>query len=260
MIVVNSAPIKQWKLFIEEKIKHSYLDKYIQKPHIDEDKLAILTTILNHSSLSEKKIKYYMVATMLVQIALDTHDLVPLTNDNKLNKRTQLSVLAGDYYFGLFYLLLSEIEDFEFTKHISSAIKEVNEYKMNLYDYEMISLNEYIDMIKKIESLLLVRVAEFINEDIVDCIDDLLITSKLIKEKRDFYQRKPSPILDLWFHQTNQNKESLLKTIQAIIQRNKIYIKESVSNPNNYLSIFKNEVYDMLDENLYCGNSLAEEG
>src|SRR5699024_6265809 len=130
-------------------MKHTYLHKFIDKPTIDEDKLFILVSILNRAFVSSKQKEQYIITTMLVQLALDTHDLVPSSTDNgdyhaasEIPK--QLTVLAGDYYSGLYYFLLSEIEDFAMIQTLASAIKKVNEYKMNLYYREIQTIDEFL--------------------------------------------------------------------------------------------------------------------
>src|SRR5699024_11220586 len=95
--------------------KHSYLEKYIQKPVINEEKLFVLHAILNNINMPVKKKEKYMITTMLVQITLDTHDLVTdKKNDTvetlSVESTRQLTVLACDYYSLLLYLLFDDIE------------------------------------------------------------------------------------------------------------------------------------------------------
>jgi len=100
---------------LEQKVFHPYLLNYIQTPMVDEDKLLLLISIMDQLGLSGKEMKNYALPTMLVQIALDTHENVSNQDaseqdDTQLQSR-QLTVLAGDYYSGLYYALLAEIND-----------------------------------------------------------------------------------------------------------------------------------------------------
>src|SRR5690625_4710701 len=118
---------------IEDKIRHSYLEKFIQKPLIDIDKLLILYYIYKDIEIPSNKKQQYITTIMLVQIALDTHELIPSNGSNTMTKtEKQLSVLAGDYFSGLYYLILAEIEDIEMIEILATAIKKINEHKMIL--------------------------------------------------------------------------------------------------------------------------------
>src|SRR5690625_3679392 len=97
---------------VKNKIKYSYIENHIQKPVIDREKVKLLTTLLNYSSLSKQLKKQYILSVMLVQVALDTHEQIPVTSEGnwespKEKLKTQLFVLAGDYYSGMYYELLA---------------------------------------------------------------------------------------------------------------------------------------------------------
>ncbi|SES80640.1 heptaprenyl diphosphate synthase [Oceanobacillus limi] len=160
--------LQHLKKMIEDKIHHTYLKKYIQKPVIDENKLLILYTILMNTSLSSHKKEKYILTTMLVQIALDTHELVPDQTREKSEFirpiQGQLNVLAGDYYSGLYYSILSEINDVGMIKTLATAIKEINERKMKLHYVEAQSVDDWFTNLKLIESLLVTEVAEYIEQ------------------------------------------------------------------------------------------------
>lgn len=57
MITLNSADnnIKELKQKIASKVRHPYLVRFIPEPTIDEDKLVILSSIMDHTNLSEVK-------------------------------------------------------------------------------------------------------------------------------------------------------------------------------------------------------------
>lgn len=212
--------ILRFKKAIEEKIRYDFLWKNIQKPVIEEDKLFILSNLVPiNSALSHTKRDAYIVTTMLVQIALDTHELV---NESKADESTeenlsrQLHVLAGDYYSGLYYYLLSQIDEFDFIHKLASAIKAINELKMKLYYQEFASLNEYIDLKVQINTLLLKTVAAYFKHDeFVDNITQWFYISTLQKEKERVMADEIvlNSLLDVKRSNTYMNKEDKFRYI-----------------------------------------------
>src|SRR5690625_7654130 len=82
----SNIDMKEINKLITYKIKHTYLNKYISKPIINQTKLATLSIIVNQTSLPEETKKQYIIATKLIQIALNTHDLIPNTNEEIENE------------------------------------------------------------------------------------------------------------------------------------------------------------------------------
>ncbi|WP_165769113.1 heptaprenyl diphosphate synthase component 1 [Virgibacillus profundi] len=262
----SSLDIKHLKASIEDKIQHTYLIKHIQQPIIDEEKLFILAAIINNAALSTFQKERYIITTMLVQVALDTHDLVPKANEidetKELKLSKQLRVLAGDYYSGLYYLLLSEIEDFDLIHKLASAIKEINEYKMKLYYKEVNSFQEYIDIIKKIESLLILYVAEHVNENSLhDVTGEWLITNKLIQEKENVNRDGYSNLLDNWDNNnSNSTYSSILNTIDTFILKYTQTLEKSLLKLPIHQRALKTHINSQLKGFLYNNTSIAEEG
>ena len=100
---------------------------------------------------------------MLVQIALDTHEKV----SNKANeetsgfhKRRQLTVLAGDYYSGLYYYLLSMNCDIILIRALAEGIKEINEHKIMLYQKAHVAIRDIMESVVIIESALLQKTCD----------------------------------------------------------------------------------------------------
>lgn len=239
------------------KIKHTYLDKYIKKPMIDEGKLAALSTIVNHTDLSIHVKKQYIITTMLVQIALDTHDQVPIANNDhgeESNVSKQLTVLAGDYYSGLYYLLLAEIKDIHMIRMLAKTIKEISEYKMQLYYKEVDTFANYIALIGKAESLLMTRVAEFVNVPINhEALEKLMVIHKLTAEKEVYPYDNQSSIPSHWLSDHTYTAES-------VIADYKHQLKQLLSNPSIHVSTFKRQFQYMLKGLIDNYITIAEEG
>lgn len=235
MLPTSSVELTKLRSLIEDKIKYNYLDENIQRPAIDEIKLTLLYTILKQSPLPEPKIEQYILATMFVQMALDTHEIVPLKNDSSENssnqKKRQLKVLAGDYYSGLYYSLLSETEDFPVIHILATAIREINEYKMKLYYNNLSSFDEALYLLMKIESLLITRMINHVIElpDIA-IIENIIILNKILHEKKLVATNDGTPIFgNLLLSVLNNNKLDLQYRLDTIVQEKVKEIEGSIS-------------------------------
>ena len=131
--------INDLRQLIEMRAYQPYIQKHIEKPWIDEDKLLLLWGLFNELEISTDERNHYILSTMLVQIALDTHEKVSNINidmeNSDLVKNRQLTVLAGDYYSGLYYQVLAEIGNIQMIRALSSAVKKINDHKILLYQH-----------------------------------------------------------------------------------------------------------------------------
>lgn len=225
----SNVEVEHLKRMIIKKLEHSYLDKYIKKPAIDQYKLTILYHTVDQTNLSESQKENYIITTMSVQTALDTHELVPIltqtneSNDTKTSR--QLQVLAGDYFSSLYYLLLSETEEIKLIQTFATAVKEINELKMKRYYKEVNSFEEFVAIEQKIDSLLFTQLAEFLNVSFITMINEsLIITNKLVREKINYYKKGKLPFVKKWAASTNPNTTTvMLEKLDSII-RKKLHI------------------------------------
>ncbi|MBM7552461.1 heptaprenyl diphosphate synthase component 1 [Thalassobacillus pellis] len=257
--------IKHLKQKIADKVRHPFLAKFVSDPIIDEDKLVILTSIMDNTGLSPIKKEQYIITTMLVQIALDTHDLVSLSDsgeDQVTVRNRQLTVLAGDYYSGMYYYLLSQLDDIPMIHTLASAIKDINEQKMELYYKDVESFQEFMNGLKTVESLLIQRVAEYVKRaSINDVAGEWLLTKKLLNEQRNVQQDGYSPLLDLLVKDrlTNTTYSQIMKSVDLMIQRNLSRLEVTISHLPLHFNNLKSYVHTTLSEQHYQ-NQVAEEG
>jgi heptaprenyl diphosphate synthase len=153
---VYNNDFKILKERLQVKLQHPVLMQHIDMPDIDEEKLLLLYSILKSAKLHTKHIEHYAVAVMLVQIALDTHEKVSEMNV----KKRQLTVLAGDYYSGLYYHLLADNHDISFIRTLAKAIEEVNEHKIYLHQHKASTVNEMIYSVQMIEASLIMKTCQ----------------------------------------------------------------------------------------------------
>lgn len=187
-IVVNNVEtqtqsIPNYKQLIRKQIEHSYLHSYIDQPAIEEDKLKLLHILLADQENMENSI----VSVMLVQIALDTHDTIVKEMEQAplQRKQQQLTVLAGDFYSGLYYKRLAEVENIALTGALANGISDITEQKMNLFYNPVESSSRFADKYSEIDFVLIKHIAQYLNwkddEDLV-YMKNWLFLRKLEKE------------------------------------------------------------------------------
>jgi heptaprenyl diphosphate synthase len=116
--------------------EYDMIQKHTSLPELAEYRVRLLLVFLNKTNQDQEQYEIISVATSLVQLGLDTHDLVPVSNLQKEEKDArsrQLKVLAGDYFSSRFYHILAQAGEIQMIKQLSDAICEVNRSKMNLY-------------------------------------------------------------------------------------------------------------------------------
>ncbi|MFS0764770.1 MULTISPECIES: heptaprenyl diphosphate synthase component 1 [Peribacillus] len=195
--------IRQLKRLIETKAQHPYLLKYIQKPSLDEDKLILLWGLFNDLDVLSEKRNQYIISTMLVQIALDTHEIVSNSGEGtelpEVLKNRQLQVLAGDYYSGLYYQVLASVGNVDMIRILSSAIKKINDNKIILYQQGSINdVPTLLMTIKAIEASLIHKLADYYNEPAwIEIAEDLLLLKRLHAEKNSYMESGQSIVFDV---------------------------------------------------------------
>lgn len=262
----SSMDLRHLKALINKKMYHTYIEQYVQTPQLDDDKLYILTSILNNTTLPEYKKEKYIVTAMLVQMALDTHDLVSNSNHaaptEYEKKSKQLSVLAGDYYSGLYYSLLSEIEEVKMTQVLAKAITDINECKMQLYYEGTDSFDTFIPLFKKLESLLIIRIASFTGETVISGIAaEWLMTRKLLLSKYSLAHSGLDKAFGTWSDQIPLNDyHAALNTIDSFIRQETLLIEHQLTHFPAHLSAMASYLNDTLGTSPSINSSIAEEG
>ncbi|PLR99942.1 heptaprenyl diphosphate synthase component 1 [Bacillus sp. T33-2] len=186
---------------LHKKISHPYLAENVSVPDIDEDKLLLLVSMLGQMDLDAARIENYTITTMLIQVALDTHEIVrnSLPEEDPLsNKDRQLMVLAGDYYSGLYYRQLAKSGDIGVIKTLAEGIKEINENKITVYQQDADGIDKLMKSIKKIESALFEKLSDYFHSSEWKVVaPNLLFIKRLINEKNAFVQSGSSIVFDV---------------------------------------------------------------
>lgn len=190
--------IANLKQQVQQKINQPYLCKFIKAPFIDEDKLLLLLSIFERLHLPERKMDKYIVTTMLVQIALDTHESVEnqALPPEQLKSR-QLTILAGTYYSGLYYQILAEIDDINMIRTLAEGIMDVNEHKISVYSNSRDTVESLMESLKKTESSLFDRITgHFKRNDLGELAANIVLVKRLMAEKDKFVKGMYSVLFD----------------------------------------------------------------
>lgn len=224
---------------VAAKTRHSYLQKYMESPSIDEDKILLLYSIYEDLLLPKEQMENYILTTMLVQYALDTHETVPnrLTYSEERMRSQQLSVLAGDYFSGLYYYLLAEASDISYIRILAEGIKEVNEAKIYLYQRDYNQIDELFSYMTAVESAVFQKIVNsFQINKWEEFVPNFLMLKRLLNE-RDHYVKNGDSIL--------------FKSLKAIMdsQENQHNDGDIMGKYNKYLSEIRQKLEEFLDKN-----------
>lgn len=269
-----NVKIAELKEKIEMRMSHSYLEKYIPAPKIDEDKLLLFYLMIEELQWPETKLDHYLVTIMLVQIALDTHETVTIEEVHGQNmKKRQLTVLAGDYYSGLYYFILAGIKDIPMVTVLAEGIKEVNEQKIKLYQKEIDQFDVLINTLKMIESSIFEKITDFIYEPAwTELASNILLFKRLIQERENFIGQGNSIVFDILRKQVlkksgmpeyKRDKEQetyLLFVWDRYIEQIRVTIEKLLKTSPVINSTFQKRIHALLFSNILSVNKLAEEG
>lgn len=132
-------------------------------PAFPEARSRLLLAFLRESGNVGKTAESLTLAVSLVQMGIDIHEMVSMSNQVKEKKAVrsrQLKVLAGDYFSSGYYHLLSESGQIDMVEQIAGSICEVNRLKMTLYarvQQMKLTADEYLQRMANIRAQLFVR-------------------------------------------------------------------------------------------------------
>lgn len=259
---------------LEGKISHPFLAQNIEAPFIDEDKLLLLVSFLDYMEMPLERIEHYSIPTMLLQVALDTHEKVTndMTGEHNLKNR-QLTVLAGVYYSGLYYKILAEQNDIEVIRLLAEGIETINDQKIIVYQQEMDGIEKLMDSVRSIEASLLKKLTIFLHANAWgEIISHYLFIKRLFMEKEQFIQSRSSVVFEALKKFVFPKHENSLRNLSQEQQNYLVLIcdkyinfsKQQLLKAKNKLPLL-NEAVDgridfLLNQHQPMAKSLVEEG
>lgn len=227
------------------KLRHPYFINYIEEPFIDEEKIALLYGALKSANLHIEQIEHYVVTIMLVQIALDTHERVSNKAGEEeigFHKCRQLTVLAGDYYSGLYYYLLSMNRDIVLIRALAEGIKEINEHKIMLYQKAHETTDDIMKSIVTIESALLQKTCDhFQLSHWKPFITYVLGGNRLQKEIQLYADKQHSPVFQAMQDALGDKAEVVINGWMKELRKKEKQFLENHTDINEINSVLRNK-------------------
>lgn len=267
------SKIAKLKELIEQKANHPYLIQNIGAPLIDEDKLLLLILILNQLNVSDVETDTYITSTMLIQLALDTHDFVHSKLDEDDLKNQQLTVLAGDYFSGLYYKHLSEISNISLIRELSKGIKEINEHKIMIYEHTPNNdIGQILSSFQIIEGALFSKLTTYFQVEFWnDFALNFLLVKRLLEEKAVFLKSGSSigfealkklifPVGEQNTDLSNEQQKYLLLVCDRSINHAVHLMKHGMEKLPHVNELLKERIHFILNQHQTMAKTLVEEG
>ncbi|MCA1058326.1 heptaprenyl diphosphate synthase component 1 [Rossellomorea aquimaris] len=246
--------------YIEEQLHHSYLKEYIDQPYIDRDRIYfLLLPFVSEGRAVSKEVVQWISTAMLLQIALDTHEKVTISERDPLKER-QLTVLAGVYFSSLYYKILAETDDVELISRLAKAIKEINESKISIYKEEHENLDALMKRMKTRESAIVSNFYHFFEDTKwIEIVEEILLCKKLVQEKICFEHLQNTSFLkalttltihsdqeDSILHLTKEESRHLLSQMDELIEGTKSKVRAQLETIEPGSLYFKKLIVELL--------------
>ena len=143
--------IEQFHSKILDYVRHRTLRKHAGEPDLREDRLFFLLLPLLNGNQWDDEHEQSAISVAVIYCALTAHDQIKELNAS--SKSQQLTVLAGDYYSGLYYQILASLSNIDLIRALSNGIIDISEKKASVYDDVKQSFEQWMETIQTIESL-----------------------------------------------------------------------------------------------------------
>ncbi|MBM7647996.1 heptaprenyl diphosphate synthase [Bacillus ectoiniformans] len=253
---------------IQQKLSYPYLRRFIEHPVIEDFRLISLMLPFALSDLKESKAKQYITTATLIQIALDTHEKVTVYSSD-IEKKQQLTVLAGDYFSGLYYQILAELNDLPMIRSLAESVKRINENKIALYQQEHQTIEALMMSVYKIETEIINKFYSFFDyQHVSPAISNVLYVNRLLKEKQQFLSGGTSLLFNalkkLQFPKVkNQLSKEQMQVLARICDQYADHAKhsiEAVINKDAAQSFITTRLRQILANEFFGNKTYVEEG
>jgi heptaprenyl diphosphate synthase len=223
---------KEQKALIEEinrACRQPFLDKIVGAPSINPLRAAALMLAFTDEDRKSAHVQKQMTAAVLIQLALDTHDLIPSVTE-EMTQKNQLIVLAGDYFSGMYYRTLAEAGCIHWVGILADAVKSVNEAKTSLHRHQLESEEAIFGAVQTIEGDIIgaVYAENKADEAVWLAVQQLLTADRLFREKE-----QPFIVFRALTH-VLETKQHALQAIEQRLEQVRLTINECIKNMDSY--------------------------
>ncbi len=211
--------IEQLKTSTFNQLHHSTLLKYTDDPPLNDYQLFYLILPLLNNENWDDHINTSAITVAMVHASLSEHEKINETNAT--SKEQQLTVLSGDYYSGRYYQLLAKTGNISLIREISRSIVNRCEQQIKFYESNKLSVQQWLESILKIETVLISKFYTFYKFDKYTAImTKCLLILKLYDELSNYENGH----MTTFINKINTNLESSVTFDQVIGQEvDKLY-------------------------------------
>lgn len=187
---------------------YDMIEAHTTLPPYPENRARLLYHFFN-PEIAEPDKQLYTLAVSLAQLGMETHDLVdePESGETIMSARSrQLNVLAGDYFNGRFYDILSRAGRLDIVRKISKAIADVNRLKVILFErFQDLKLTaeDYVEQLVIIKSELYLTLSRMIPLRSPDRFEELfrsVVRCEIISDELDLCEEdQPGSHFAFWY-------------------------------------------------------------
>lgn len=122
--------IKQINENIMKYLDHEFLANNLKFAKVSDKQIDCLVEIFENTGVEKSDAVSITTAAVLVQVALDTHELVKADDESDSLLDRQLRILGGDLASGQYYKILADLRLSSLINKISEGIMEINILKI----------------------------------------------------------------------------------------------------------------------------------
>lgn len=210
---------------ITTEMQLPFLQGEIVQPIISNQWLYTLSTILSKSNKTEDEKVQYGVAIAFIQMALNLHDQVSLSDKDETrddDNTRQITVLAGDYFSGRYYSILASLNDTLLIFHMANAIRLINENKVFLELNQNLNKNQVNESISILETHILKVVCEYL--EVEESLQDFysFLTLRRLEDKLEFLT-KNNDIESIKRESLLFALEEVHQEVLTLVNKNKVF-------------------------------------